>query len=77
MPTASEPADIPEDAGLASEPEPDDGFAGMETTAPAAKQTFEGDWECAGCGGKITSLPFQPRDTSGLKCIDCFKKSKA
>ncbi len=35
-----------------------------------------GDWKCAGCGNAITQLPFEPRDTSNLKCIDCFKKSK-
>ncbi len=38
---------------------------------------FSGDWKCSGCGAAITSLPFEPRDTSNLKCIDCFKKSKA
>jgi CxxC-x17-CxxC domain-containing protein len=37
----------------------------------------EGNWTCSGCGGTITSLPFMPRDTSNLKCIDCFKKSRA
>lgn len=37
---------------------------------------FEGDWKCAGCGGTISKLPFQPRDTSNLKCIDCFQKSR-
>jgi len=35
-----------------------------------------GDWKCSGCDTSITSLPFTPRDTSNLKCIDCFKKSK-
>ena len=37
----------------------------------------EGSWTCSGCGTAITSLPFTPRDTSNLMCIDCFKKSKA
>lgn len=37
---------------------------------------FEGNWTCAGCGAAITKLPFQPRDTSNLKCIDCFKASR-
>ena len=41
------------------------------------KPRIEGNWTCSGCGGAITSLPFTPRDTSNLKCIDCFKKSKA
>ncbi len=36
----------------------------------------EGNWPCSGCGTTITSLPFTPRDTSNLKCIDCFKKSR-
>jgi CxxC-x17-CxxC domain-containing protein len=36
----------------------------------------EGNWTCSTCGNAITSLPFIPRDTSNLKCIDCFKKSK-
>lgn len=85
IPTASEPApmdDIPDfDEGqLASEPmPPEDAFAGLDTTAAAApgeKPKFTGDWTCAGCGGSITSLPFQPRDTSNLKCLDCFKASR-
>ena len=37
---------------------------------------FEGNWQCSTCGTAITSLPFEPRDTSNLKCVDCFKKSK-
>ena len=37
---------------------------------------FEGNWKCSSCDTAITSLPFQPKDTSNLKCIDCFKKSK-
>lgn len=40
------------------------------------KPKFAGNWICSGCGTAITSLPFEPRDTSNLKCIDCFKKSK-
>lgn len=72
------PYDIPEDAGIASEPMPDDNF-GMEDAipiTPGEKPKFNGDWTCAGCGGSITSLPFNPRDTSNLKCLDCFKASK-
>ncbi len=41
------------------------------------KPRFSGDWKCSGCGVAITSLPFEPRDTTNLKCIDCFKKSKS
>jgi CxxC-x17-CxxC domain-containing protein len=70
------PNDIPEDAGLAGEPMPaDDGFDATPIT-PGEKQKFSGAWRCAGCGGEITSLPFNPRDTSNLKCLECFKASK-
>ncbi len=41
------------------------------------KPRVEGNWTCSGCSTAITSLPFTPRDTSNLKCLDCFKKSKA
>jgi CxxC-x17-CxxC domain-containing protein len=70
------PSDIPEDAGVAGEPMPSDD--GMEATpiTPGEKHKFTGDWKCAGCGGAITSLPFTPRDTSNLKCLECFKQSK-
>lgn len=76
--TAGEmPNDIPEEAGLAGEPMSDDDF-GMETTPAKPKENgkFQGEWKCAGCSGAITSLPFKPRDTSNLKCLDCFKKSR-
>lgn len=85
MSTASEPMptdDVPDfdEAQLASEPMPaDDAFAGLEGVAPVApgeKPKFTGDWSCAGCGAAISSLPFQPRDTSNLKCLDCFKASR-
>ena len=76
MPVASEaPNDVPLDAEPAGEqPAPPDDFG--TPVAPGEKPKFEGDWKCAGCGAAITSLPFQPRDTSNLKCIDCFKRSK-
>lgn len=48
-----------------------------EAPAPADKPKHTGDWKCAGCGAAITSLPFEPRSTDNLKCLDCFKKSKA
>lgn len=79
MPSASEAPDFaPEDAGVAGEPmPPDDGFGGDAVpVTPGEKPKFEGAWQCAGCNGAITSLPFQPRDTSNLKCLDCFKASK-
>lgn len=71
------PSDIPEDAGLAGEAQPmDDGFEDATPVTPGEKKKFEGSWTCATCGNEITSLPFQPRDTSNLKCIECFKASK-
>ena len=53
------------------------GGAAANTAAPTEKKKVEGNWTCSGCGGAITSLPFEPRDTSNLLCIDCYKKSKA
>ncbi len=77
MPAANEAPDIPFDAGLASEPDFDDGFGPAVAAAPAGERPkFSGSWQCAGCGAAINSLPFTPRDTHSLKCIDCFKKSK-
>ncbi len=77
MAVASEAPDIPFDAELAGEPAPaeDDGLDAIPATSERPK--FSGSWQCAGCGGAITSLPFSPRDTSNLKCLDCFKRSKA
>lgn len=85
MPTAAEPMptdDIPDydEAQIASEPPPaEDAFAGLETSSASAsgeKPKFEGNWQCSICGGAINSLPFQPRNTENLKCLDCFKASK-
>lgn len=55
------------------------GTAGSPDANGAAtdKPKVAGNWTCSMCGGPITSLPFTPRDTSNLKCLDCFKKSKA
>lgn len=78
MPVATEaPNDMPADAGLAGEPIPPEDDGMEATSVPAEKQAFSGDWKCAGCGAAITSLPFEPRNTENLKCLDCFKKSKA
>lgn len=71
------PSDIPEEAGLATEPPPfDDSFPDATPITPGEKPKFEGKWQCANCGGEITSLPFEPRSTDNLKCLDCFKASK-
>lgn len=65
----------PDDFGTAGEPAPESPeFADVPATK---KKMFEGAWKCATCDGPITSLPFEPRDVTNLKCIDCFKKSKA
>ena len=51
--------------------------AGGGSSAPQGERAkVEGNWTCSGCGGAITSLPFTPRDTSNLKCMECYKKSK-
>lgn len=51
---------------------------GSSASAPQGdRPKIEGNWTCSGCGGAITSLPFTPRDTSNLKCMECYKKSKA
>ncbi len=71
------PNDIPEDAVIAGEQAPESSpntEEGLPT--PTERPKFSGSWQCAGCGSAITSLPFEPRDTSNLKCLDCFKKSK-
>ncbi len=73
---ATEAPDIPDFAEVAGEPAPDDDFGGSAIPVSDEKPRFSGNWECAGCGAAITSLPFQPRDTSNLKCLDCFKNSK-
>jgi CxxC-x17-CxxC domain-containing protein len=52
------------------------GNSGGGQSAQGERKMVEGDWKCSGCGTDIKSLPFQPRDTSNLKCIDCYKKSK-
>jgi CxxC-x17-CxxC domain-containing protein len=75
MAVADEMPDFPFDADIASGPQMDDGFDAAPPTGEKPK--ISGDWSCANCGGSISSLPFTPRDTSNLKCLDCFKRSKA
>lgn len=76
MPVASEAPDIPDYAEVAGEPSPqeDDGFG--PAVAPVERTKFAGKWQCSQCNGPIASLPFEPKNTSNLKCIDCFKKSR-
>lgn len=73
---AGEILDIPDFAELASEPAPGDDFGGAVPVS-TEKQKIAGNWQCATCGGAITSLPFTPRDTSNLKCLECYKRSRA
>ena len=40
------------------------------------RKMFQGEWTCSGCGTAITELPFEPRDTTNLKCKDCFQKTR-
>lgn len=75
MSPAADITDIPFDAAPAAGPQMDDGFDAIPVST-GEKPRFSGDWSCASCGGSISSLPFTPRDTSNLKCLDCFKKSK-
>lgn len=86
METAGEPMPsdgIPDfdESHVAGEPMPaDDAFNGLEgavAATPGEKAKVEGKWTCSGCGAPITSLPFEPRNTTGLKCLDCYKQSKA
>ncbi len=53
---------------------------GTSTTAPKKQEGdipwFSGNWKCSDCGAPITSLPFEPKNTTSLKCVDCFVKSK-
>lgn len=72
------PLPDPDHGAVASEPAPPlpDDLDGAVPAVPGERKMFSGDWQCAGCGKAITQLPFEPRDTSNLKCIDCFKQSK-
>ena len=34
---------------------------------------FQGEWECAKCGAKITELPFKPDNERPVYCRDCHR----
>ncbi len=36
------------------------------------RQMFDVDLDCAGCGQKITQLPFQPTNDKPVYCRDCM-----
>ncbi len=40
------------------------------------RREFKGNWKCSKCGKEITTLPFEPRDESTLKCKDCYRADK-
>jgi len=40
------------------------------------KQKFTGDWKCGKCGGAITELPFEPKNTDNLTCKECYLSGK-
>ncbi len=41
------------------------------------RQMFQGDWECADCGKKITELPFKPSGDRPVLCVDCWKAKRS
>lgn len=53
------------------------GNSAPRQSANGERKMFDGDWACANCGAKISQLPFEPRSTDNLKCIDCFKQARA
>lgn len=40
------------------------------------RKMFQGDWECADCGTKITELPFEPSGDRPLHCKECWAKGR-
>lgn len=81
-PPADEQMDAPPfdpDAGNVADapaPPPPDELDGATQATPGERKMFQGDWQCSICGGSISQLPFEPRNTENLKCIDCFKAGK-
>jgi len=39
------------------------------------RKMYQGDWECSKCSKAITELPFEPKETGNLMCLDCFKEN--
>ena len=62
---------------VASEPAPPPPDEEGTPVVPGERKMFSGDWQCGTCGNSITQLPFEPRSAENLKCLDCFKASKA
>lgn len=40
------------------------------------RKMFQGDWECADCGTKITELPFEPSGDGPIHCKKCWAKGR-
>ncbi|MDO9509748.1 MAG: hypothetical protein Q7J14_00495 [Candidatus Magasanikbacteria bacterium] len=40
------------------------------------KQMFDVDVTCAGCGAKITQLPFMPSGSKPIYCRDCMRSQR-
>lgn len=56
----------------------DRGGRGFNNRDRGPKQMFDVNIDCAGCGAKITKLPFMPKDGGKpILCIDCLKKQRA
>jgi len=50
--------------------------AGRSDNRPE-KKMFEGSWTCSDCSKEITKMPFEPSGDRPIKCMDCFKASRA
>lgn len=68
--------DLPADTEQLESTGTEHGSESVPAKQSVEKKMFSGDWKCGSCDVAITELPFEPRETGNLKCIDCFKKSK-
>lgn len=50
------------------------GSRGFAARGP--KQMFDVDVTCAGCGAKITQLPFMPSGSKPIYCRDCMRSQR-
>jgi CxxC-x17-CxxC domain-containing protein len=49
---------------------------GASQSQSGERQMYTGNWQCSQCGNAIHQLPFQPKNTENLMCLDCYKASK-
>ncbi len=40
------------------------------------RKMYQGNWECADCGTKITELPFEPSADRPIYCRECHGKRR-